>query len=195
MDQADYWKQRWAEKKTGWDRGDISPATEHWFADSTALPRRILVPGCGNGYEVQWLARHGARVTAVDIVPEPLDALRQRLQAQDLSAELVLADLFDWEPDEPFDAIYEQTCLCAITKDQRQAYAERLYRWLKPGGVLYALFAQTPWRNGPPWHCDLEEMRQDLFSAERWDWPAQADFIVPHEAGFQEHGYRLLRRT
>lgn len=195
MNHEEYWTQRWAEQKTGWDRGDVSPALEHWFGGLERLPEHILVPGCGSGYEVEWLARHGAQVTAVDIVPAPLEALRKRLAEQGLQAELVLDDLFAWEPEQPFDAIYEQTCLCAITKDQREGYAERLYRWLKPGGTLYALFAQTPWRNGPPWHCDLTEMRQQLFTADKWIWPEQADFTVPHEAGFQEQGYRLVKRA
>ncbi|SEP07215.1 methyltransferase domain-containing protein [Aquisalimonas asiatica] len=193
-DQANYWHQRWLEGKTGWDRGDASPALRRWLDAGHMTPGRILVPGCGNGYEVDLLAAHGFSVTALDIVPEPLAALRERLAARGLTADVVEGDVFTYmHPDGPFDAVYEQTCLCAFDPALRPDYAERLRQWVRPGGTLYALFAQTPWRNGPPFHSSPEQMRA-LFTDADWIWPAEADFTVPHEAGFHELGYRLRRR-
>ena len=189
----EYWEGRWQEGKTGWDRGAPSPALRHWLERDLIPPGRILVPGCGNGYEVEALAGAGFQVTALDIVPGPLESLRTRLAERGLEAELVQDDVFTYVPAEPFDAVYEQTCLCAFNPDARPAYVEQLTRWVRPGGTLLALFAQTPWRNGPPFHSPPEQMRA-LFTDDQWQWPEQADLTVPHEAGFQELGYRLVRR-
>lgn len=189
----EYWRQRWLDGNTGWDRGTASPALRHWLDGGFVPPGRILVPGCGNGYEVDTLAAAGFRVTALDIVPEPLEALRDRLAERGLQAEVVQDDVFTYRPATPFDAVYEQTCLCAFRPDARPAYAAQLARWLRPGGTLLALFAQTPWRKGPPFHSSPEQMRE-LFGADQWLWPDQADLTVPHEAGFHELGYRLTRR-
>ena len=190
----EYWRERWLEGRTGWDRGDLSPALVHWLEQGALEPCRILIPGCGNGYEVDALAARGFRVTALDIVPEPLEALGKRLKDKGLQAEIVQGDVFTYTPgDGAFDAVYEQTCLCAFHPDYRAEYAAQLTRWVRPGGMLYALFAQTPWRNGPPFHSAPEQMQQLLPDA-LWEWPDAADVDIPHEAGFRELGYRLRRR-
>ena len=82
-------------------------------------------------------------ITAVDIVSAPLQQLRADLAAAGTSAQLVQADLLAWSPDRPFNAIYEQTCLCALEPPLWPAYEARLASWLRPGGVLLALFMQT----------------------------------------------------
>lgn len=191
---ASFWKTRWKNGRTRWDRGAPSPALEHWLGHAAALPARMLVPGCGSGHEVEWLTRRGVAVTGVDIVATPLEALHARLDTQGLAAELVCGDLFAWEPAAPFDAIYEQTCLCAIDPVRRPDYAARLHRWLAPGGTLYALFAQIDARDGPPWHCDIGAMRT-LFPDTLWLWPDRADCSIPHPVGFEELGFRLVRRS
>lgn len=191
---ADFWQQRYLSGQTGWDRGQASPALAAWARDAE-LPvsgARVLVPGCGRGHEVLELVARGYQVTAVDMAPAAIAALRQTLQAHGVSAELVQANLFDWQPDEPFDAIYEQTCLCAIEPAQWGCYADALWRWLRPGGSLFALFMQSEREGGPPFHCGLAQMRQ-LFVAERWAWiPGQVS--VPHPTGLFEIAVRLLRR-
>ena len=79
-----------------------------------------------------------------------------------------------WQPAEPFDAIYDQTCLCALPPEIWPDYAARLHGWLRPGGRLFVLFMQTGSRGGPPFHCDLTEM-QRLFAPTHWDLAGAAD--------------------
>ena len=67
------------------------------------------------------LVRYGCEVTAVDIAAQPVARLRAELEAAGLSADVVQADLLEWQPDAPFDAIYEQTCLCALAPAQVEA--------------------------------------------------------------------------
>ncbi|PJA33792.1 MAG: thiopurine S-methyltransferase, partial [Zetaproteobacteria bacterium CG_4_9_14_3_um_filter_53_7] len=92
---------------------------------------------------------------------------------------------------EPFDAIYEQTCLCALQPTQWSDYEQWLYNHLKPGGQLLALFMQTNAEGGPPFHCDVTEMKP-LFAASRWLWPDNGD-TVPHPSGRHELAHLLIR--
>lgn len=186
------WEQRYREGKTHWDRGRASPALRHWL-DSGALPAgRVLVPGCGQGHEVADLLRHGCEVTAVDIAESPVRRLRELLAESGLHAQVVQADLLHWQPDAPFDAIYEQTCICALEPRDWAAYVQRLGDWLVPGGRLLALFMQTGSGGGPPYDCPVADMRA-LFDSARWHWPDAAPLKVPHPTGLVEMGYLLTR--
>lgn len=174
---SDYWQNRYDQGQTGWDRGEASPALEDWLKSGQLQPCRILVPGCGRGHEVIALAAAGFDVTALDFAPAATAALRTQLDRRKLEATLIQTDLFDYQPHQPFDAIYEQTCLCAIQPNQRESYELRLASWLKSGGKLYALFMQTDSPSGPPFACPPAAM-QSLFPPERWNWPAELTSIA-----------------
>ncbi|HKI60363.1 MAG TPA: methyltransferase domain-containing protein [Mariprofundaceae bacterium] len=187
------WEGRYQRGETGWDRRGINPLLNSWMVASLTSGASVLIPGCGHGYEVIELARLGFEVTGIDISPTPVARMKRELENEGLSAEVIQIDMFDFVPTEPFDAIYEQTSLCAIQLEQREAYEKRLYRWLKPGGSLFALFMQTGIEGGPPFHCDVAAMRE-LFDASRWDWESDAAQHSPHPSGRHELGHRLIRR-
>ncbi|MCB1922572.1 MAG: methyltransferase domain-containing protein [Gammaproteobacteria bacterium] len=187
------WEQRYLAGQTGWDRGDASPALARWLAQG-AIPRgRVLVPGCGHGHEVAALVRYGCQVSAVDIAAPPVLRLMAELAELGLQANVVQADLLHWQPAEPFDAIYEQTCLCALDPSHWADYARRVADWLLPGGRLFALFMQTGCDGGPPFDCPLPDMRT-LFDAARWQWPDAPPLEVPHPNGLVEKGFEIVRR-
>ena len=187
------WEGRYQRGETGWDRRGINPLLNSWMAASLTSGASVLIPGCGHGYEVIELARHGFDVTGLDIAPTPVERMKRELEIEGLSAEVIQIDMFDFDPNSPFDAVYEQTSLCAIQPEQREAYEKCLYRWLKPGGSLFALFMQTGVEGGPPFHCDVAAMRE-LFEASRWDWGSDASQHSPHPSGRHELGHRLIRR-
>lgn len=187
-----WWETRYRQQHTPWDRQGPSPALTHWLARGRLRPGRILVPGCGRGHEVIELARAGFAVTALDFAPSAVTLLRQRLREQQLQAQILDADMLGWQAQAPFDAVYEQTSLCALPPSQWHAYARQLHDWLRPGGELYALFMQTDRAGGPPYHCELAQMRQ-LFPQDLWRWPTAAELELSHPAGFVEHAYVLVR--
>ena len=188
----DYWQGRYEAGTTGWDRGSASPALEAWLSSGALAPCRILVPGCGRGHEVVALARAGFRVTGLDYASTAVEALRARLAEDRLDGEVVEADLLAWEPDAPFDAVYEQTCLCALSPGCWKDYEHRLASWLVPGGSLAAAFMQTDSPSGPPFTCAPEAMRR-LFAADRWEWPEELT-PVKHPMGLVELTGILRRR-
>ncbi len=168
--QENIWESRYQANTTGWDRGKTSGNLLDWLEEGDLKPCRILVPGCGNGYEVLTLAEKGFDVTAVDIAPSPIANLQKALDDNQLSAELVESDFFSLDySSNGFDAIYEQTCLCALPPSEWINFEQWLYQSLKTGGKLYSQFMQTHQEGGPPYHCDMTEMKQ-LFSDKRWHW-------------------------
>lgn len=186
------WEQRYHEGKTGWDRGEASPALAQWMQTKQIPQAEVLVPGCGNGHEIADLVRYGCHVTAVDIALPPIERLNTQLTALNLTANVVHADLLHWQPQQTFDAVYEQTCLCALNPTEWQEYEQRLFNWIKPGGKLFALFMQTGKEGGPPFDCPIIDMRS-LFDSQRWRWSDNPDLDVPHPNGYIEHGFVLER--
>lgn len=166
-----FWDQCYADGKTGWDRGDVHPALTNWIKQKTVLPERIIVPGCGRGHEVLTLVAHGIDVTAIDFADEPVQHLRSQLESVESNSEVIQQDIFDYQPNERVDAVYEQTCLCAISPEKRVQYEQAVFRWLKEGGELFVLFAQTKnTGENPPFLCGLDEMKK-IFPESRWNWP------------------------
>lgn len=165
-----YWQARYDEGRTGWDRGGPSPMLGVWLETGILRPCRILIPGCGRGHEVVALAARGFDVTAVDFAEAAVHNLQTTLREKQLGAVVVQADLLEFTPTEPFKAIYEQTCLCALHPSLWQAYEARLRQWLLPGGLLCALFMQTDKPDGPPFGCDLSAMQRLFSETAGWRW-------------------------
>jgi len=196
----DFWEQRFAEGDTPWDRGASSPQLAVWISSGAMKPCRILVPGCGSGYEVADLALAGFEVTGLDYADSAIARTHERLKSSEIDATLVQADALSWQPDRPFDAVYEQTCLCALYPDDWRAYADQLQRWIAPGGKLFALFVQLlrpqaaeGFVQGPPYHCDVNAMRA-LFPESRWRWPKPPYARTTHPRGLAELAVALERR-
>ena len=189
-EENNYWENRYQQGQTGWDRGDVSPSLLHWLESGLLKPCRILVPGCGNGHEVAILAEKGFDVVAIDIAPTPIENLRKTLKNRQLKAELIQTDFFTWELEKPFDAIYEQTSLCALHPDEWGEYEKCLFNWLKSKGKLFAQFMQTEVEGGPPFHCDIAVMTE-LFVAQRWFWSEQHEKQVSHSDNKYEKIYLI----
>jgi hypothetical protein len=135
----------------------------------------------------------GLQVTAIDIAAQPVMRLNDLLVELGLHARVIQADLLRWQPAEPFDAIYEQTFVCALEPAIWPAYEQRLAEWLLPGGVLFGLFMQTGRDGGPPYDCPVPQMRR-LFDPARWAWCDESPLQVPHPNGLHEEGFLLVRR-
>ena len=196
----EFWHERFVTHHTPWDRGAANPQLKHWLDSKALEPCRILVPGCGSGYEVAVLAERGFEVTALDYAPAAVALTRERLEHMNARATGVEADVLAWEATVPFDAIYEQTCVCALHPDHWVRYAHRVDRWITSAGKLFALFMQAlrPGAGegsiqGPPYHCDINAMRA-LFAETTWRWPAPPYPRVPHSGTWFELAVVLEHR-
>ena len=137
-----------------------------WVQDAAAaLPARLLGDVAGKrvadlcaapGGKTAELASAGAIVTAVDISASRLARVRANLARLGLAAETIAADIFDWRPDAPFDAVLlDAPCTATGTIRRHPDVAwlkreadvatlaalqarmiERAVSLLKPGGTL-----------------------------------------------------------
>jgi methyl halide transferase len=197
----DFWQQRFTERRTPWDRGAPGPQLQRWLDDATlAAAARVAVPGCGSGHDVLALAQAGCDVTALDYAAAAVALTRERLAAAGAATTVVQADVLAWQAPAPFDAVYEQTCWCALHPDHWSAYAAQLHAWLRPGGALLLLAMQCRREGaaagrveGPPYHMDINAVRA-LLPSMRWDWPAPPYPAVPHPAGWTELAIVLRQR-
>ncbi len=174
------WETRYQAGAIGWDRGATSANLNYWLDNDLLKPCRILVPGCGNGYEVLTLAKLGFDVVAIDIAPTAIENLQSMLDKKNCNAELVLGDFFTWNPDEKFDAIFEQTSLCALPPELWGRYEAQLHEWLNSQGKILAAFMQTGQEGGPPYHCELSDM-DSLFPQTRWQWSKEHTSLEKEE--------------
>ena len=174
----DFWESRFQAGRTPWERAGLHPAFNNWLTSGVLTPSRILVPGAGRSPEPEALLDAGFDVVTLDLAESAVADQAQRLGP----SRSMLGDVTQWLPDTPFDAVYDQTCLCALPPGLWPAYAAQLRRWLRPGGSLFILFMQIDRPSGPPFNCPIPAMRT-LFAD--WHWGELAPG-VPHDLGGME---------
>ena len=97
----------------------------------------VLHVGCGSGYLSACMAQLAGAVQALEIQPELARSATAVLQEQGIDTVTVeVADVFDWDTEQRFDAI----CLGAAVV----ALPDRFTHWLKPGGRLFAVHGRAP---------------------------------------------------
>lgn len=158
LDQS-YWNQRYAASQTGWDIGYPSPALTGFIDGLRDKNQRILIPGCGNAYEAEYLLQQGFKhITLIDIAPLVVNELKHKQQhyINEGRLRVLLGDFF--ELNETFDTILEQTFFCALHPTMRTKYASHMHSLLAPKGTLAGLLFNFPLTNeGPPFGGSVEE--------------------------------------
>src|SRR6266568_244852 len=61
-----FWVKRWEKGKLPWDLGHVPPNLQTFLTQTGIAPARVLIPGCGSGYEVRAFHEVGCDVEAVD---------------------------------------------------------------------------------------------------------------------------------
>jgi len=155
LDQS-YWNERWKNSETGWDIGYVSPPLKAYMDQWPDKSSAILIPGCGNAYEAQYLLQQGfGNVTVIDISPEAVARVQEATGNTD-TLHSICGDFFTHTG--RYDLILEQTFFCALDPQLRSAYAAQMSRLLKPGGKLAGLlFGREFDKEGPPFGGTREE--------------------------------------
>jgi SAM-dependent methyltransferase len=159
----DFWDIRFEAGRTPWDFHGV-PAMLGDFLKTNPPAGKVLIPGCGTGYEVRAFHEAGWKVTAIDFSPQ---AVKQaRIELGGLSRFVILGDFFKHDLGEHrFDLIYERTFLCALPPHLWLAYVKRMAQLLRPGGRLVGLFVYGETSNSPPYPLSQAEA-DELFAAD-----------------------------
>jgi methyl halide transferase len=157
---ADYWSNRYQQQQTGWDIGYGSTPLVEYLQSITDKSISILIPGCGNAYEAEWLLKNDfSNVTVLDISPVLTAALEERFNGQTIN--IITGDFFEHKGQ--YDLILEQTFFCALDPSLRSNYVEQMHRLLKSDGKLVGVLFNREFEGGPPFGGSKEEYEQ-LFS-------------------------------
>ncbi len=144
-----YWNNQYEAGKTGWDLGMAAPALVRYIDQLKDKSARILIPGCGNAYEAQYLLDQGfTNITLIDIAPALVKQLQEKYSGNG-NINIVLGDFFEFQGQ--FDVIIEQTFFCAIQPYMRSEYVKQMRKLLSPDGELAGLLFDTRFDfDGPP---------------------------------------------
>ena len=147
--QTGFWTQRWHAGKIPWDLGSIPPSLES-FLTRTTTPTRVLIPGCGSGYEVRAFHGMGHEVTAIDFSATAVAHAKQLLGSR--GDRVVHGNFFKHDFGENrYGLIYERGFLCSLPPARWQDYASRMADLLSPGGRLIGLFLYGREPEPPPY--------------------------------------------
>ena len=157
--QPDFWTARYAAGKTPWDFGGVPSALKS-FLERSSAPVRVLIPGCGSGYEIQAFHAAGYDVSAIDFSPAAVEQAKRVLGS--LAERVVLGDFFTHDfGQRRFDLIYERTFLCSMTPPRWPEYVDRTADLLLPGGRLIGVFLYGQRSSsGPPFSITEPEAEQ-----------------------------------
>lgn len=135
----------------------LGETTEYVLRQAGLEPgMRVLDVGCGAG-DVAFLAAklvgpEGA-VIGVDRAPEAVGFAQQRAQQAELeNVRFVAADITQWAPEEPVDALIGRLVLMYFPDPA--SVLQRMLSWVRPGGVVAFQELDTPVTPPPAVMCD-----------------------------------------
>jgi methyl halide transferase len=154
----EYWDARYQDHHIGWDLGEVSPPLKAYFDTLKDTSLAILIPGCGNSYEADYLLKQGFKnITLIDISPTLVNQLQEKHKGNS-SIKIIEGDFF--EHNGQYDLIIEQTFYCALHPSLRVKYVHQMNDLLKPDGLLVGLLFATHFQTpGPPFGGTTEEYK------------------------------------
>jgi SAM-dependent methyltransferase len=162
LDQT-YWDNQYQANATGWDLGQVSPPIKNYIDTIENKDAKILIPGCGNTYEAEYLIQQGfTNVTVIDIAPTLVGNLKKKF-ANNNNITVVLGDFF--EHIDKYDFIIEQTFFCALPPTMRQKYVWKMHQILTDNGKLIGLLFNREFEISPPFGGNLHEYEQLFYEA------------------------------
>jgi SAM-dependent methyltransferase len=150
-----YWDNQYQSNTTGWDLGEVSQPLKSYIDTLKDKNIRILIPGCGNTYEADYLLEQGfTNVTVIDIAPTLVDNLKTKFK-DNPNINIILGDFFEHQG--AYDVIIEQTFFCALPPTMRQKYVWKMHQLLAKEGKIAGLLFNRTFESGPPFGGSQEE--------------------------------------
>ncbi|MGS0747825.1 methyltransferase domain-containing protein [Halpernia sp. GG3] len=151
-----YWEDKWQKQEIGWDIGCASPAILDYLKKVSDKNSKILIPGCGNAYEAEFLLKEGfSDISIIDISPKACEILKEKFKGNK-EVKIFCGDFFQHEGE--YDFMIEQTFFCAIPTIDRSKYVKKAADLLPENGkIIGLLFNRNFEQKGPPFGGSLAE--------------------------------------
>lgn len=143
----EFWDMRYRAAFTPWDAGAV-PAQLRAFVAGHPPAGPALVPGCGTGHDVRFLAEAGFEVLGIDFSAAAIAAAAP--VAGPHAARLRQADFFGPGLEGPWALVYERAFLCSLARRRWPEWGRRVAGLLLPGGLLAGFFYFGDGERGPP---------------------------------------------
>ena len=159
-----YWSLQYDNNLTQWDLGEVSPPIKEYINQLNNKDLRILIPGCGNTYEAEYLLQQGfTNITVLDYAPALVAKLKLKF-INNPAIKIIEGDFFKHTGS--YDLVLEQTFFCAIEPVLRLSYLSKMKSILAPGGkIAGVLFGKEFDKAGPPFG-GIKEQYVSLFQNE-----------------------------
>ncbi len=146
---ANYWSNRYDAGTASWDLGEVSPPLKNYIDQLTNKNIRMLIPGCGNTHEADYLLKLGfTDITVIDIAPALVAQLKEKYK-ENSNIKIILGDFFKHEGE--YGLVLEQTFFCALDPALRKDYVTKMHELLSPNGKLVGLLFNRQFEDqGPP---------------------------------------------
>jgi SAM-dependent methyltransferase len=132
----------WARGEPVWGIFDVPERTLRMLPeDMTAM--RALELGCGTAYVSAWMARRGARVTAMDLSEQQLETARRLQELHGVELEIVQGNCEEL-PFENASFDFAISEYGAAIWCRPESWLREAFRVLRPGGALHFLGC-SPW--------------------------------------------------
>lgn len=132
-----FWELRYKNQDIGWDIGHISTPLRNYIDQIENKELKILIPGCGNAYEAEYLFNNNFKnIFLIDYSETALAQFNSRVPNFP-KTNLICDDFFNHYS--KYDLILEQTFFCAIHPNLRSNYAKHCSVLLKKKGKLIGL--------------------------------------------------------
>lgn len=171
VDSSEFWEERYQKNEDGWDLKSPTPVFSDLINDKKLIePCRLLIPGCGKGYDAIEAAKAGYKVTAIDFSEQAVSHAKKLAFLHNVNAEFLVQDFFkiDEKSTPPFNALYDYTFLCAINPGRRKDYLQKVQSLLTDGGKFIVLIFPVDGREGgPPFNIEplsFYEQASEFFS-------------------------------
>ena len=166
VDKPSFWEERYKKNQTNWDTKSANPVFAELIDDNNFTNKgKILIVGCGKGYDAVLAAEKGYDVTAIDFSLTAVEYAEQLAIQKELNIKFLIEDIFTLNKDyvESFDIVYEYATYCAINPERRKEFAIKISSLIKKGGRLIAILFPVDKRDGgPPFSVDIQEFYKNF---------------------------------
>lgn len=161
-----YWNKQYQNKQTGWDIGYISTPIKEYIDQLKSKSIKILIPGAGNSYEVEYLYKKGfTNVYLLEFADVPIANFLSRVP--DFPKKHILQEDF-FKHKGSYDLIIEHTFFSSLNPKNRVEYLNKIHNILKTNGKLVGLLFHVEFKNNFPPFGGTKGIYTNLFS-EKFD--------------------------
>ncbi len=132
----------WFYRKGRYDRGQELNA--RWFAEADEVSAAlaafnitgdVLELAAGTGIWTEKLLQTASTITVADALPEMIAINRVRVASDRVS--YIQADLFAWQPDRQYDAVFFGFWISHVPYERLAAFLHMVAKALRPGGKIF----------------------------------------------------------